>query len=105
MLQTLNIQTNFSISGSNHDITRKPTLPLGWIVLDGTNRTLEEIRDKKVAACASPEGGRVVAIAVSLQRLEPYCRTQLFLIDLETGKVYNNSGVEQDFTVPINHFL
>ena len=69
-------------------MARKPTLPLGWIVLDGTNRTLEEIRDKKVAAGTSPGGGRAGAIVVSLQRLEPYYGTQFFLIDLETGEVF-----------------
>ena len=43
ILRTLNIQTNFSISGSNQNITGRPMLPLGWIVPDGTNRSLEEI--------------------------------------------------------------
>ena len=37
ILHTSNIQTNFSISASNRDITGRPTLPLGWIVPDGTN--------------------------------------------------------------------
>ena len=35
-LCTSNIQTNFSISASNRDITGRPTLQLGWIVPDGT---------------------------------------------------------------------
>ena len=37
VLHTSNIQTNFSISGSNRNIPGKLTLPLGWIVPDGTN--------------------------------------------------------------------
>ena len=47
VLRTSNIQTNFSISTSNRNLTGCPVLPLGWIVPDGTNRTLEEIKDKK----------------------------------------------------------
>ena len=57
VLRTSNIQTNFNISGSNRNITGRPTLPLGWIVPDGTDQTLEEIRDKKVANGMSPGGG------------------------------------------------
>ena len=79
---------NFSIAGSNRDVTGKPTLPLDWIVPEGTNRTLEEIRDKKVANSNSLGGGRAGAIIVSLQRLEPYYGMQYFLIDLETGEVF-----------------
>ena len=37
VLHTSNIQTNFSISGSNRNIPGKLTLSLGWIVPDGTN--------------------------------------------------------------------
>ena len=66
----------------------KPTLPLSWIVPDGTNRTLEEICNKKVSSGISPEGGQADTIVVNLQRLEPYYRTQFFLVDLETGEVF-----------------
>ena len=88
VLRTSNIQTNFSISASNRDVTGRPTLPLGWIVPDGTNRTLEEIRDKKVAPGISPGGGQAGAVVVNLQRLEPYYGTPFFLVDLETGEVF-----------------
>ena len=84
VLWTSNIQANFSISTSNNNVTGKPSLPLSWIVPDGTNRTLEEICDKKVSN-RTPPGG---AIVVTLQRLEPYYRTQFFLVDLETGEVF-----------------
>ena len=36
----------------------------------------------------SPRGGQAGAIVVNLQRLEPYYRTQFFLVDLETGEVF-----------------
>ena len=74
VLRTSNIQTNFSISTSNRNIVGKPVLPLSWIVPDGTNRTLEEIRDKKVSI-GTPGGGQSGAIVVNLQRLEPYYGT------------------------------
>ena len=48
VLRTSNIQTNFSLSAGDRNLTRCPVLPLGWIVSDGTNRTLEEIKDKKI---------------------------------------------------------
>ena len=37
VLRTSNIQTNFSLSASDRNLTRHPVLPLGWIVPDGTN--------------------------------------------------------------------
>ena len=88
VLRTSNIQTNFSISDSNRNIPGRPALPLDWIVPDGTNRTLEEIRDKKVANGTSPRGGNTGAMITSLHNLEPYYRTQFFLIDLKTGEVF-----------------
>ena len=63
-------------------------LPLGWIVPDGMNRTLEEIKDKKIANGISPGGGQAGAMIVSLQWLEPYYGTEFFLMDLEMGKVF-----------------
>ena len=48
VLRTSNIQTNFSLSASDRNLTGCPVLPLGWIVPDGTNQTLEEIKDKKI---------------------------------------------------------
>ena len=43
-------------------------MPLGWIVPDGTNRTLEEIAEKKIANGMSPGGGSG-AVIVSLPQL------------------------------------
>ena len=37
VLHTSNIQTNFSLSTSDRNLTGCPVLPLGWIVPDGTN--------------------------------------------------------------------
>ena len=79
-----------------------------WIVPDGTNQTLEEIRDKKVSSGISPGGGQAGGIVVSLQRLEPYYGTQFFLIDLETGEVFayaqqqwRRAGLEAEQQTPL----
>ena len=37
VLRTSNIQTNFSLSDGERNLTGRPVLPLGWIVPDGTN--------------------------------------------------------------------
>ena len=106
VLHTSNIQTNFSLSVSDRNLTGRPVLPLGWKVRDGTNRTLEEIKDKKISNNRSPGGGQAGAVMMSLQRLEPYYRTQFFLVDLETGEMFaylNNSGGELVCIVPISH--
>ena len=87
VLRTSNIQTNFSLSASDRNLTGRPVLPLGWIVPDGTNRTLEEIKDKISNDC-SPGGDQAEAVVLSLHRLEPYYRTQFFLVDLETGEMF-----------------
>ena len=79
VLRTSNIQTNFSLSASDRNLTGRPVLPLGWIVPDGTNQTLEEIKDKKISNDRSPGGGQAGAVVITLQRLEPYYYgTQLF---------------------------
>ena len=88
VLRTSNIQTNFSLSASDRNLTGRPVLPLGWIVPDGTNRTLEEIKDKKISNDHSPGGGQAGAVVMTLQRLEPYFGTQFFLVDLETGEMF-----------------
>ena len=88
VLHTSNIQTNFSLSASDRNLTGHPVLPLGWIVPDGTNRTLEEIKDKKISNYRSPGGGQAGAVVMMLQRLELYYRTQFFLVDLETGEMF-----------------
>ena len=69
-------------------LTRRPVLPLGWIIPDGTNRTLEEIKDRKISNDHSPGGGQAGAVVITLQRLEPYLGTQFFLVDLETGEMF-----------------
>ena len=88
VLRTSNIQTNFSLSASDRNLTGRPVLPLGWIVPDGTNRTLEEIKDKKILNDRSPGGGQVGDVVMTLQRLELYYGTQFFLVDLETGEMF-----------------
>ena len=88
VLRTSNIQTNFSLSAGDRNLTARPVLPLGWIVPDGTNRTLEEVKDKKISNDRSPGGGQAGAVALSLHRLEPYYGTQFFLVDLETGEMF-----------------
>ena len=88
VLRTSNIQTNFSLSASNNNVTRCPVLPLGWVIPDGTNRTLEEIKDRKISNDQSPGGGQAGAVVITLQRLEPYLGTQFFLVDLETGEMF-----------------
>ena len=88
VLRTSNIQTNFSLSTSERNLTGHPVLPLGWIIPDGTNRTLEEIKDKKISNDHSPGGGQAGAVVMTLQRLEPYFGTQFFLVDLETGEMF-----------------
>ena len=88
VLRTSNIEPNFSISGSTRNITARLTLPLGWMVPDGTNQTLEDIRDKKISNGILPGGGQAGAMVVSLQSLEPCYGPQFFLINLETGEVF-----------------
>ena len=88
VLRTSNIQTNFILFASDRNLTGCPVLPLGWIIPDGTNRTLEEIKDKKISNDHSPEGGQAGAVVMTLQRLEPYFGTQFFLVDLETGEMF-----------------
>ena len=88
VLHTSNIQTNFSLSASDRNVTGRPVLPLGWIIPDGTNRTLEEIKDKKISNDHSPGGGQAGAVVMTLQQLEPYFGTQFFLVDLETGEMF-----------------
>ena len=66
VLRTSNIQTNFSLSDGERNLTGHPVLPLGWIVPDGMNRTLEEIKDKKISNDQSP-GGQAGAVVMTLQ--------------------------------------
>ena len=88
VLRTSNIQTNFSLSASDRNLTGCPVLPLGWIIPDGTNRTLEEITDKKISNDHSPGGGQAGTVVMTLQHLEPYFGTQFFLVELEMGEMF-----------------
>ena len=67
VLRTSNIQTNFSLSDGERNVTGHPVLPLGWIVPDGTNQTLEEIKDKNISNDHSPGGGQAGAVVMTLQ--------------------------------------
>ena len=67
VLRTSNIQTNFSLSASEKNVTRRPVFPLGWVIPDGTNRTLEEIKDRKISNDHSPGGGQAGAVVITLQ--------------------------------------
>ena len=58
---------NFSLSDGERNLTGRPVLPLGWIVPDGTNQTLEEIKDKKISNDHSPGGGPAGAVVMTLQ--------------------------------------
>ena len=105
VLCTSNIQTNFSLSDGGRNLTGCPVLPLGWIFPDGTNRTLEEIKDKKISNDHSPGGVQAGAVVMTLQQLEPYFGTQFFLVDLETEKcsrTSDSSGGYLDCTVQVN---
>ena len=105
VLCTSNIQTNFSLSDGGRNLTGCPVLPLGWIYPDGTNQTLEEIKDKKISNDHSPGGVQAGAVVMTLQRLEPYFGTQFFLVDLETEKcsrTSDSSGGYLDCTVQVN---
>ena len=88
VLRTSNIQRNFSLSVNDRNLTGRPVLPLGWIVPDGTNRTLEEVKDKKISNDCSSGGGQAGAVVMTLQRLELYYGTQFFLVDLEMGEMF-----------------
>ena len=68
VLRTSNIQTNFSLSASEKNVTRRPVLPLGLVIPDGMNRTLEEIKDRKISNDHSPGGGQAGAVVITLQR-------------------------------------
>ena len=79
VLRTSNIQTNFSLSASDRNLTGCPVLPLEWIVSRWYKPKLwREIKDKKISNDCSPGGGQAGAVVMTLQRLEPYYGTQFF---------------------------
>ena len=87
ILRTSQMKTSFSLLSLNNTAASRPQMPLGWIVPDGTNRTLEEIAEKKIANGMSPGGGSG-AVIVSLTRLEEHFLTQYYLVDLDAGEVF-----------------
>ena len=86
MLRTSNLQTDFSVNTHN-SMAGKLKLHLSWIVPDGTNHKLEEIRDRKMSD-GSPGGGSSGSVVVNLPRLEPYYGTQFILVDMDTGELF-----------------
>ena len=86
VLRTSNLQTDFSVA-SHNSIPDKSKLHLNWIVPDGTNRKLEEIRDRKKSD-ETPGGGSSGSVVVNLPRIEPYYGTQFFLVDMDTGELF-----------------
>ena len=78
VLHTSNIQTNFSLSASDRNLTRRPVLPLGWIVPDGTNQTLEEIKDKKISNDCSPGGGQAGAVVMMVTKTRTVLWNSIF---------------------------
>ena len=91
ILRTSQMKTSFSLLSLNNTAASRPQMPLGWIVPDGTNRTLEEIAEKKIANGMSPGGGSG-AVIVSLPRLEEHFMTKYYLVDLDTGEVFAYVG-------------
>ena len=80
------MQTDFSTTTHN-SIPDKTKLHLSWIVLDVTNRKLEEIRDRKKSG-GTPGGGSSRSVVVNLPRIEPHYGTKFFLVDMDTGELF-----------------
>ena len=91
ILRTSQMKTSFSLLSLNNTTASRPQMPLGWIIPDGTNRTLEEIDEKKIANGMSPGGGSG-AVIVSLPWLEEHFTTKYYLVDLDTGEVFAYVG-------------
>ena len=68
-------------------MAEKSKLHLSWIVPDGTNHRIEEIRDRKMSD-GTPGGGSSGSVVVNLPRIEPYYGTQFFLVDVDTGEMF-----------------
>ena len=86
VLRTSNMQTDFSVTTHNSTPCQMKS-PLRWIVPDGTNRKLEEIKDRKKAD-GTPGGGSSGSMVITLPRIEPYFGTQFFLVDIDTGELF-----------------
>ena len=87
ILHTSQMKTSFSLLNLNNTVTSKPLMPLGWIVPDCTNRTLEEISQKKIANGIFAGGG-TGAVIICLPQLEKNFTTKYFLVDLDIGEVF-----------------
>ena len=87
ILHTSQMKTSFSLLSLNNTIASKPLMPLGWIVPDCTNRTLEEISEKKIANGIS-SGGGTGAVIICLPQLEKNFTTKYFLLDLDMTEVF-----------------
>ena len=92
VLRTSNLQTDFSVVTHN-SMPDKQKLHFNWIVPDGTNRELEELRDKKTDG--TPGGGSSGSVVVNLPRIQPYYGTQFFLVDMDTGELF--ASVQQQW--------
>ena len=67
--------------------SERPDMALEWYVLDGTNRQLVNILDKSIANFKSPGGG-MGAMLVLLPQVNPFYRTDQFLVNLDTGELF-----------------
>ena len=60
---------------------------LDWILPDGKNTQLENLRDKHIANFPAP-GGNTGAMLVYLPDLKPFYTTNEFLVDLQSGELF-----------------
>ena len=74
-----------SVKTSPHQTQR--LMAMDWYVLDGSNRRIVEIPEKKIANFHSPGGG-TGALILTLTRLLLHYNTTRYLIDIDTGEVF-----------------
>ena len=86
VLRMSTMQIDFSIATHNSAPGQMKS-PLSWIVPDGTNRKLEEIKDRKKSD-GTPGGGSSGSMVINLPSIEPYFGTLFFLIDMDTGELF-----------------
>ena len=75
-----------SVKTSPHH-TQQRLMAIDWYVLDGLNRRIVEVPDKKIADFHSPGGG-TGALILTLTRLLLHYNTTRYLIDIDTGEVF-----------------
>ena len=63
------------------------TMAMDWYVLDGTNRRVVEIPERKIADFRSPGGG-TGALILTLTCLLLHFNTTKYLVDIDTGEVF-----------------